>query len=118
MHDDREWHAEYTKRKAEEGEYLPEFLYPTNREVNKQVNASWKRYIKKPDLLSRISKLRVPALFVYGDRDIRPSWPAEQIANLMPNARFEMIRGAEHFIWSTHESELRSLLRQFVGQLA
>ncbi|HZM99201.1 MAG TPA: alpha/beta hydrolase [Pyrinomonadaceae bacterium] len=118
MHDDREWHAEYTRRKAEEGEYLPEFLYPTNREVNKQVNASWKRYIKKPDLLSTISKLRVPALFVYGDRDIRPSWPTEQIANLMPNARFEMIRGAEHFIWSTHESELRSLLRQFVGQLA
>jgi hypothetical protein len=35
---------------------------------------------------------------------------------LMPNARFEMIRGAEQVIWSTHANELRSLLRDFVGQ--
>ena len=117
MHDDREWHAEYERRKAEEGEYLPEFLYPPNPDVNKQVNASWKRYIKQPDLLSRISKLQIAALFVYGERDIRPSWPTEQIANLMPNARFELVRGAEHVIWSTHENELRILLREFVSDI-
>jgi len=75
MHDDREWHAEYKKRRTKEGEYLPEFLYPPNPKVNRQVNASWKRYIKQPDLLLRISKLQIPALFVYGERDIRPSWP-------------------------------------------
>lgn len=117
VHDDREWHAEYERRKTAEGEYLPEFLYPPNTEVNKQVNASWKRYIKQPDLLSRISRLQIPALFVYGERDIRPRWPTEQIAHLMPNARFELIRDAEHVIWATHEHELRALLREFVGQI-
>ena len=40
LHDDREWHAEYKRRKTEEGEYLREFIYPPNTEINKQVNAS------------------------------------------------------------------------------
>ena len=114
MHNDREWHSEYERRKNLEGERLPDFKYPTNREVNRQLNQSWKQYIQRPDLLHKISKLKIPALFVYGDRDIRPSWPIEQMASLIPNATFEMIEGAEHVIWFSHENELKSLLRQFV----
>ena len=72
---------------------------------------------KQPDLLLRISKLQIPALFVYGERDIRPSWPTEQIPRLMPNARFELIPDAEHVIWSSHDRELRALSREFVGQI-
>ncbi|MGH9881032.1 MAG: alpha/beta fold hydrolase [Pyrinomonadaceae bacterium] len=81
------------------------------------MNRSWKQYIQKPALLSGISKLQVPALFVYGDRDIRPKWPVEQVANLIPNARFELIKGAEHVIWFSHECELKSLLRDFIEQV-
>lgn len=114
MHNDREWHDEYERRKKLEGERLPDFKYPPNREVNRQLNQSWKHYIQKPDLLRKISELKMPALFVYGDRDIRPSWPIEQIASLMPNARFEMIEGAEHVIWFSHENELKSFLREFL----
>jgi proline iminopeptidase len=114
IHNDRQWHSEYERRKNLEGERLPDFEYPPNAEVNRELNRSWKRYIKKPTLLSGISKLQVPALFVYGDRDIRPSWPVEQLANLMPNARFELIKGAEHVIWFSHEYELKLLLRDFI----
>lgn len=117
IHNDREWHKEYERGKKERGEYVPPFIYPTNRKVNKQVNNSWKSYIQNPELLSRISKLRVPALFVYGDKDIRPSWPTRQVAHLMPNARFELIEGAEHVIWIPHHDELRVLLREFCDQV-
>lgn len=116
MHNDREWHNEYERRKNMEGEYVPEFKYPPNREVNRQLNQSWKHYIQEPKLLRKISELRIPALFVYGDKDIRPSWPIEQVANLMPNARFEMIGGAKHVIWLSHENELKGLLRFFLEQ--
>jgi proline iminopeptidase len=116
MHNDREWHSEYERRKESEGERVPDFKYPPNREVNRQLNQSWKQYIQKPDLLRKISELNIPALFVYGDRDIRPSWPIQQVANLIPNARFEMIEGAEHVIWFSHEDELKDLLRDFLGQ--
>ena len=112
MHNDREWHNEYERRKNTER--LPEFKYPPNREVNRQLNQFWKQYIQKADLLRKISELKIPSLFVYGDRDIRPSWPVEQVANLIPNARFEMIDGAEHVIWFSHENELKGLLRGFL----
>lgn len=56
----------------------------------------------------------MPALFVYGDKDIRPSWPVEQLANLLPNAHFELIEGAEHVFWFSYPSELKSILRDFV----
>ena len=116
VHNDRECHKEYERRKDQE--HVPQFLYPPNREVNKQLNDDWKSYIQNPDLLSKISGLHVPALFVYGERDIRPSWPVEQIARLMPAARFELIEGAEHVIWFSHENELRVPLREFVEQVA
>ena len=113
VHNDREWHDEYERRKEQEGEHVPQFDYPPNMEVNRQLNRSWKHYIQDPELLRAISRLTVPALFVYGDRDIRPSWPVEQVARLMPDARFELIEGAEHVVWLSHPDELKSLLRTF-----
>lgn len=62
-------------------------------------------------LLKRISDLNIPALFVYWSKDIRPSWSAEQIAYLMPDACFVMIDDAAHYIWLTHYEKLRSALR-------
>lgn len=115
VHNDREWHAEYERGKEQEGEHVPRFDYPPNMEVNRQLSRSWKRYIQSPGLLRAISRLTVPALFVYGERDIRPSWPVEQVARLIPNARFELIEGAEHVIWHSHPDELESLLRTFVS---
>jgi proline iminopeptidase len=117
IHNDREWHDEYERRKEQEGERLPEFAYPPNMEVNKQLNRSWKRYIQKPTLLRAIAGLEIPALFVYGVGDIRPSWPVEQVVHLMPDARFELIEGAEHVIWFSRPNELSSLLRGFVDDI-
>jgi proline iminopeptidase len=117
IHNDREWHKEYERRKKQEGEHVPRFIYPPNMEVNKQLNRSWKSYIQNPNLLLAISRLRIPSLFVYGARDIRPSWPAQQVAHLIPHARFELIEGAEHVIWFSHFTELKLALRSFVENL-
>src|SRR5262245_2072054 len=117
IHNDREWHSEYERRKEQEGEQLPKFDYPPNMEVNKQLNSSWNHYIQKPTLLNAISRLESPALFVYGDKDIRPSGPVEQVAHLMPEAHFELIGGTEHVIWFSRPNELRSLLRNFIHDL-
>jgi Predicted hydrolases or acyltransferases (alpha/beta hydrolase superfamily) len=110
----REWSEIYHKNKAEFGEQMPEIKYEANEEVNKLGNRSWQEYIQHPALLKRISELNIPALFVYGSQDIRPSWPAEQIAQLMPKARFVMIDGAAHYIWLTHDKELRVILREYL----
>jgi proline iminopeptidase len=117
IHNDREWHRIYSERRDQGLETLPPFDYPPNLEVNAQVNRSWKAYIQCPSLLREIAQLDRPALFLYGEQDIRPSWPIEQVAQLLPDASFEMFPGADHHIWVTHAEELQALLRHFVQQI-
>lgn len=117
IHNDREWHRIYSERRDQGLEILPPFDYPPNMEVNAQVNRSWKAYIQRPSLLKEISQVEQPALFVYGDQDIRPSWPMEQVAELLPNASFHMIAGADHHLWVTHAETLRGVLRAYVEEL-
>lgn len=117
IQNDREWSQEYHRNQAERGETSPPEAQAGNDEVNRQGNDSWRlRYIKKHDLLKRISELDIPALFIHGTTDIRPGWPGEQIANLMPNAIYETI-DAEHFIWLFQPDELRHSLRKFIGNI-
>jgi proline iminopeptidase len=118
IHNDREWHRIYSERRDQGLESLPPFDYPPNLEVNAQVNRSWNAYIQRPSLLKEIAQLDRPALFVYGDQDIRPSWPVEQVAQLLPNASLRMIWGADHHIWTTHAEALSEALRSFVRQIA
>ncbi|MGH2588305.1 MAG: alpha/beta fold hydrolase, partial [Dehalococcoidia bacterium] len=99
---DRDWHAVYSKGRDEGHELLPNFAYPPNLDVNRQVNASWKRFIQEPHLWRRLAGLDVPVLAICGSEDIRPNWPVQQIVNLMPNARFALIEGAGHHSELTH----------------
>ena len=108
----------YSQRRDQGLEILPPFDYPPNLEVNAEVNRSWKQYIQRPSLLKEIAHLDRPVLFLYGDHDIRPSWPVEQVAQLLPNAIFQMIAGADHHIWVTHAEELQAPLRKFVQEIA
>jgi hypothetical protein len=39
------------------------------------------------------------------------------VAHLMPDARFELIEGAEHVIWFSRPNNLRTLLRNFVDEI-
>ena len=118
VQDDRQWHAAYEEGKVRRGERLPEFAYPYNPEVNRVGNASWREFIKRPTLLRRIAELGVPSLAVHGGEDIRPDWPVRQLAHLLPDARFELIGGAEHHMERTRPDGLRRLLRAFLGDVS
>ena len=117
VQDDHQWHDAYEAGQAADGQRLPAFAYPFNREANRVGNASWRAFSKQPTLLRRIADLEVPTLVVYGSEDIRPSWPMEQLAALLPNARFALIEGAQHHIELTRPKELRALLRAFLQGL-
>jgi proline iminopeptidase len=118
VHNDREWHRVYReKRDLGLEPPLPEEL-AANRTVNFEVNQDWKRYIQQPSLLAALARMPTPGLFVYGDRDIRPSWPVEQVAALLPRARFERVDGAGHHLWLTHAEQLKARLTGFVRDVA
>jgi proline iminopeptidase len=115
--DDRDWHDAYAAARDAGLEPPLDFEFPPNLEVNAQLNADRKRWIKTPGLLLQIAELRTPTLFVYGSEDIRPSWPVEQVAALLPSATMHMLEGASHNLWLTHAEELGCLLRDFVSGL-
>lgn len=118
VHNDREWHRTYAEKREQERATMPDFAYPPNMDVNEQVNQSWKQYIQRPTLFKDLGHLNRPALFVYGTEDIRPSWPVQQVAALIPHAQFVWVEGADHHIWATHAEALQTVLQGFVRDVA
>jgi proline iminopeptidase len=114
---DRQWHAAYVEGRDAGREVLPEPLYPHNMEVNRACMASTREYHRRPGLLRDLAQLTVPMLAISGGEDIRPSWPVEQLANLMPNARFVLLEGDNHEPWHTDGSALRAVMREYLKEL-
>lgn len=112
---DAEAREAYHRNKEVCGEREPDYLFPPNMEVNRQLNPSIKAYVRQPWVMRAVADLPTPALFIAATNDIRPNWTIEQIALLMPNAQYTEIEGAEHTIWHTHGSELRDKLRDYLA---
>ncbi|WP_026734094.1 alpha/beta fold hydrolase [Fischerella sp. PCC 9605] len=117
LQNDQDWKDAYRRRRDAGEDQTPEFAYPPNLEVNEVCNLSWKAFIKQPTLWKQISMLAAPMLAVVGSKDIRPSWPVEQVTHLMPFACFERIEGAGHCLWLTHSRQLGLLLHHFLEKL-
>lgn len=104
---DRDWHAIYEADKDTE----PRSEVAWNPEVHRALLDGWRRFIKTPDLLTRLSRLEVPVTFLHMGADIRPGWPAAQLAALLPRGRWQEVPGAPHNAWLTHAPELWKALR-------
>lgn len=112
--DDRSWSETYRERLATVGEDLGGKVFHADPEVNRQGNVSWHAYHRRPSFLRDLARLDVPCVFNAAD-DIRPNWPTEQLALLLPNARYVEIAGAAHTIWLTHAGELQQHLREAIA---
>jgi len=68
------------------------------RTVNREAYTQRLRLIGELDLDSRLAEIRVPTLFIAGDRDlVVPSVKeARMMAARMPNARVKIVKGAGH----------------------
>ncbi len=117
---DRSWSEAYHRGLEERGEREPDYLYPPNMEVNREGNSSWRSFIQRADLWRQVGALEVPTLIVVAGRDIRPDWPARQLAAALPHARLAVIEEAEHAIWLAGDeaaASLRGRLRDFLSDL-
>ena len=108
LNNDREWQAAYERGRQEGREASPAFTYPPNLAANRQLSAEFKRYIQCPTLWREVAMLDVPTLVLYGAEDIRPSWPVEQVAALLPRSRFVLLPEADHDPYRTHPDEIRA----------
>lgn len=115
--DDRSWSAAYHERLETIGEDLGGKVFRAAPEVNRKGNASWRAYCRRPALFRDLARLDVPCVFINAAEDIRPNWPTEQIAMLLPNARYFEIPGAAHTVWLTHAAELQQHLREAIAHI-
>ena len=117
VQNDRHWHAAYTAGRDEIGELEPVYDFPPNMEVNREGMASARAYCRDPFLLRRLADLATPMLAVIGGEDIRPSWPMEQVAHLMPKGGIALLPEAGHHLWLTHADSLRAVMRGFLRSI-
>ncbi len=113
----QDWWPEFRQAQQERSEPLPVFLFPFNEEVYRAGQRSRADYLQDPQLVERLRSLELPAVIIQGENDLRPNWPAEQVAYLLPQARFSVIPEAAHCLWLTHPQELRHLLRSFLQEI-
>jgi proline iminopeptidase len=105
----------YHRSKSTIGELEPEYDYPHNLQVNKEMIVSDRQWMADPELPARIRKLTVPTLIIQGEQDIRTEVGARKLAALMPSAQFELVSGAAHYLWLAHAEQVRDLLRSWLS---
>ncbi len=115
IQNNREWIEEFLAKRSKFGEVMPEMLYPFSEEVNNSINQSFRKYIQQPSLYKDIANLKMPALFVGAENDLRADWPVRQLQALVEHSVYVTIPGAAHYIWLTHPNELRAELRRFLA---
>jgi proline iminopeptidase len=95
---DRSWSAEYEAGQGSE----PVVEIAWSREVHASLGESFSDWIHRPDLWRGLADCRTPMQFIAAGQDIRPSWPLQQLAALVPQGSFETVPGVPHDFWATH----------------
>lgn len=97
LHRDREWSAAYEAGKAA----APAIDVPWVPEVHAALWGSFKKWIHEPTLWRDLADSVVPMSFVAAGGDIRPHWPLQQLAALVPGGAFEVVADVPHDFWTT-----------------
>jgi proline iminopeptidase len=89
---------------------------PVNQQINAALGEDFRRHASSDEFLADLRMMKCPTLVLHGDRDLRPMWAAERLAEHLPNARLVMLPGG-HFPWLEAPWELRRTLRSFVSDV-
>ena len=74
--------------------------------------------LKRPPVVDELGGIRIPTLVIVGDEDAAiPPEKARRLATAIPQARFEIVRGAGHTSSVEQPSEVAGLLAHFLDGL-
>lgn len=112
LHKDRTWSAIYEHGKLTE----PVVEIEWDEGVWRALKDSFVDWIHEPSLFRALADITVPMTFVAAGRDIRPSWPLRQLAELVPHGRFDVLEDVPHDFWSTDPLVWRELVSDLVSR--
>ena len=94
---DRTWSEVYHAERDKE----PDIPIAWDSEVHAALSSSYLEWIHEPQLLRRLADCPTSMTFIAAGLDIRPSWPLEQLAALLPRGSFKRIPDVPHDFWAT-----------------
>jgi pimeloyl-ACP methyl ester carboxylesterase len=72
----------------------------------------------EPKFTTRLPNIKAPTLVVTSDNDhLIPAELSEIVADNIPGARFEVMRGYGHILFVEHPRETAALLKSFIGSI-
>jgi proline iminopeptidase len=92
----------------------PLYLWPRNEAVNRALVAECDRMFAGRQPRVQLARLPTPALVVRGDGDPLPRRGPQEVASLLPHARFVELAGVGHLPWLERPELLRDSLRSFL----
>lgn len=107
LHKDRTWLEQYEELKDAHPE--PEIAW--DKVVWRTLSDSFVEWIHQPQIFRDLADSTVPMTFIAAGGDIRPSWPLQQLAALVPNGAFETVPGVPHDFWFTHPDTWLEVVR-------
>ena len=81
------------------------------------LSESFTEWIHRPDLWRRLADSPVAMTSIAAGEDVRPAWPLEQLAELVPSGRFSTVTEVPHDFWSTHPDVWRTTVAAACEQL-
>jgi pimeloyl-ACP methyl ester carboxylesterase len=102
---------------ARQGVEVPfEVVKPVLQSLAATARIGWNPYLHDPKLPARLHRVANPVLLVRGadDRLVPPAHVA-RYAELLPDARVEVVAGAGHLLPLEKPAELAALVREFLG---
>jgi proline iminopeptidase len=106
LHKDRTWSKQY------EAGIEPDPHIPWEPVVWQSLQESFIEWIHEPQLFRQLADSPVPMTFLAAADDIRPSWPLQQLAELVPNGSFEVVDGVAHNFWQSHPLLWRKIVTE------
>ena len=85
---------------------------------SKRRDGFYNDYEQFSDLSLPLSSIKVPTIIIHGDEDINVDIEqARYIQKLIPNSRLHIIKGADHYMLSTHTEEIEKLVDDFISEV-
>ncbi|KRE92902.1 hydrolase [Nocardioides sp. Soil774] len=110
---DRTWSEAYEAGSPTE----PAVEIEVARDVWASLSESFTEWIHRPDLWSGLAACDVPVHLVAAGADVRPSWPLQQLAALLPRGRFSVVPDVPHDFWATDPTVWVATVAQALAEL-
>ncbi|GIH25940.1 hypothetical protein Aph01nite_42500 [Acrocarpospora phusangensis] len=109
------WSADFADDGLAHARRMAEPWFDVNFDCNAAINAEDRLTWGSAELRERCRACPVPVLIVDGEKDIRPRWSVNSLAETLPRVSRVVLENAGHLPWMEKPGEFRHAVRDFLA---